>query len=79
MTPDTPKRFVVDANAAVTGRIKELVVAQKRTAVRVVQRLRVKRPDLFEMNFDGAGLIIDLQPEVVVSVTELVKSLGGVN
>lgn len=78
LTPDQPRRFVVDANATVTGRIKALVVAQKATKVRVVQRLRVKRPDLFEMNFDGAGLIIHFQPEVVVSVTELIKSVGGV-
>lgn len=75
---DNPKRFEVDADDPVTARIKELVVAQKKTEVRVVQRLRVRRPDLFEMNFDGGGLTIDLQPEVLVSVTEVVKELGGV-
>ncbi|GEM_PF-6306532 len=79
VNPDNPRRFEVDANDPVTARVKELVVAKKSTKVRVVQRMRVKRPDLFEMNFNGGGLFIDLQPEVVVSVTELVKSLGGVN
>ena len=75
---DNPKRFEVDANHPVTARIKELVVDKKTTKVRVVQRLRVRRPDLFEMNFDGGGLTIDLQPEVLVSVTEVVKELDGV-
>ena len=74
-----PKRFEVDANHPVTARIKQLVVDKKTTKVRVVQRLRVRRPDLFEMNFDGGGLIIDLQPEVLVSVSEVIKELGGVN
>ena len=74
----SPKRFEVDGDDPVTARIKELVVAKKKTEVRVVQRLFVRRPDLFEMNFDGGGLIIDLQPEVLVSVTEVIKELGGV-
>lgn len=79
ISPGNPKRFEVDANHPVTARIKQLVIEKKDTKVRVVQRMRVKRPDLFEMNFDGGGLFIDLQPEVLVSVTEVVKELGGVN
>ena len=51
-------------------------VEGKATSLRLVQRIRINRPDLYELRFDGAGVFVDVQPELVVSVLQLVKNLG---
>lgn len=77
ISPQTPQRFELDGRSKLMRDIKETLVAGDRTALRLVQRIRVKRPDLYELRFDGAGMAVDAQPEMVVSVLQLVKNLGA--
>ncbi|MCO4763023.1 MAG: hypothetical protein KC502_16015 [Myxococcales bacterium] len=74
----TPKgeRYEIDPSSALLKSIKQTVVKGESTSLRLVQRIRVERPDLYDLRFDGAGFSIDVQPEVVVSVLQLIKNLG---
>ncbi len=77
ISPETPQRFEIDPQSALLKQIKLTVVDGKRTALRLVQRIRVDKPELYELRFDGAGVAVDVQPEVIVSVLQLVKNLGA--
>ena len=77
ISPKTPQRFEIAPQSALLKQIKQTVVAGERTALRLVQRIRVDRPELYELRFDGAGVAVDVQPEVIVSVLQLVKNLGA--
>ena len=65
-------RFEVDPASAFIASIKQRVIDGKSTRFRIILRLRVLKPDLYEMRFDGAGVELDAQPEVVVSLLEAV-------
>ncbi len=75
ITPTTPQRFEIDPNVPYTLKLKEGLVEGKPSALRLVTRLSIARPDLYVLRFDGAGIEVDLQPEVVLSVLQLVKNL----
>lgn len=76
ISKETPQRFEINPQSDLLRKVKLTVVDGKRTALRLVQRIRVDRPDLYELRFDGAGVSVDVQPEVIVSVLQLVKNLG---
>ena len=65
-------RFEVDPRSEFITNIKARVVSGKATSFRIIPRVRVAKPDLYEMRFDGAGIELDVQPEVVVSVLDVV-------
>ncbi len=65
-------RFEVDPASEFIASIKQRVINGEATRFRIILRLRVLKPDLYEMRFDGAGVEIDAQPEVVVSVLDVV-------
>ncbi len=65
-------RFEVDPRSEFITNIKARVVSGKATSFRIIPRVRVAKPDLYEMRFDGAGIELDVQPEVVVSVLDAV-------
>ena len=65
-------RFEVDPRSEFISSIKARVVSGKATSFRIIPRVRVAKPDLYEMRFDGAGIELDVQPEVVVSVLDAV-------
>lgn len=73
--PDAPQRFEIDPNVPVTQDLKDKFVAGEASSLRLVNRIRIRRPDLYELRFDGAGISIDVQPEVVLSVLQLIKNL----
>ncbi len=75
ITPKTPQRFEIDPNVPYTLRLKESLVEGKPSALRLVTRLSIARPDLYVLRFDGAGIEVDLQPEVILSVLQLIKNL----
>ena len=65
-------RFEVDPSSEFIASIKKRVISGEATSFRIILRLRVLKPDLYEMRFDGAGIELDAQPEVVVSVLDVV-------
>lgn len=73
--PGKPQRFEIDPNVPVTQALKDQLVAGEASSLRLVNRIRVRRPDLYELRFDGAGIAFDVQPEVVLSVLQLIKNL----
>ncbi len=75
ITPDDPQRFEIDPNVPVTQDLKDKLVAGEASSLRLVNRIRIRRPDLYELRFDGAGIRFDVQPEVVLSVLQLIKNL----
>ncbi len=76
ISKETPRRFEIDPQSDLLKKIKATVVKGEPTSLRLVQRIKIDRPDLYELRFDGAGIAVDVQPEVVVSVLQLVKNLG---
>lgn len=65
-------RFEVDPASNFIASIKKRVVDGVATRFRIILRMRVLKPDLFEMRFEGAGVELDAQPEVVVSLLEAI-------
>ncbi len=65
-------RFEVDPSSEFIASIKRRVISGEATRFRLILRLRVLKPSLYEMRFDGAGVELDVQPEVVVSVLEAI-------
>ena len=72
----TPRRFEIDPQSDLLKKLGKNIVDGESTRIRLVQRLRIKRPDLYDLRFEGAGVFVDVQPELVVSVLQLVKKLG---
>jgi hypothetical protein len=75
IVPEKPQRFEIDPNVPFTLALKDTFVAGEPSSMRLVNRLRITRPDLYELRFDGAGINFDVQPEVVLSVLQLLKNL----
>ncbi len=73
--PGNPQRFEIDPNVPFTLALKDNFVAGLPSSMRLVNRIRITRPDLYELRFDGAGISFDVQPEVVLSVLQLLKNL----
>lgn len=70
--PKRGKRFEVDPASEFIASIKRRVINGEETRFRIILRIRVQKPDLYLMRFDGAGVELDVQPEVVVSVLDVV-------
>jgi hypothetical protein len=73
--PTHPQRFEIDPTVPFSQRLKDTLVQGKPASLRLVMRLSIARPDLYELRFDGAGVEVDVQPEVVLSVLQLIKNL----
>ena len=72
--PDTPQRFDVDGASLFTQKLKAAILAGQTADVTVIQRMRVRQPDLYEVQFDGARVEILMQPEFVISALEAATS-----
>ncbi len=75
ISEETPQRFEIPADSAVLAKLKNEVLGGVRTSFRIGVRARVAQPDLYDLKFDGAGVRFVVQPEVVISALEIVKSL----
>jgi hypothetical protein len=75
IAPDSPQRFELAMDTPVALALKDQLVAGEPSSLRLVNRIRIARPDLYELRFDGAGIRFDVQPEIVLSLLQLVKSL----
>ncbi len=73
--PGRPQRFEIDPTVPFSERLKDTLVAGNPASLRLVTRMSIARPDLYELRFDGAGVEVDVQPEVVLSVLQLIKNL----
>lgn len=73
--PAHPQRFEIDPTVPFSTRLKDTLVQGKPATLRLVTRLSIARPDLYALRFDGAGIEVDVQPEVVLSVLQLIKNL----
>ncbi|MDP6943351.1 MAG: hypothetical protein QF464_04310, partial [Myxococcota bacterium] len=74
ITPETPQRFDVDSSTDFTQNLKASILAGQPVDIEVILSMSIAQPDLYEVGIDGAGLDIDIQPEIIVSVIEVVKS-----
>jgi hypothetical protein len=74
ISAETPQRFDVDSASAFTQKLKGAILGGQTADITVVQRMRVAQPDLYEIQFDGARVIILMQPEFVVSALEAATS-----
>lgn len=67
------QRFDIDSASTFTQTLKASILAGKTVDIRVILAMRIAQGDLYEVGIDGAGLDIDLQPEIIVSVLEVLK------
>lgn len=72
--PETPQRFDVDVDSPFTTSLKENILAGEAVSIIVSQGMRVPQYNLYDVQIAGAGLNVQIQPEIVVSVVEVVKS-----
>jgi len=73
ITPETPQRFDVESESAFTQNLKAAILAGQTVDIRVILSMSIAQEDLYEVGIDGAGLDIDIQPEIIVSVVEVIK------
>lgn len=74
ISAETPQRFDIDSRAPFTRKLKEGLIAAQPLEATLVLRVSIDQPDLYDMVIDGTGLAVDVQPEFVLSVLEVVKS-----
>ncbi len=74
ISPETPQRFDVDVESEFTRHLKDGILAGEAVAITVSQGMRVPQYNLYDVKITGAGLELKIQPEIVVSVVEVVKS-----
>jgi hypothetical protein len=75
ITPETPQRFDVGSASTFTTKLKASILAGQETSAWVIVRMQVPQYNLYEVMFDGAGVDMDIQPEFVISVIEVVKDM----
>jgi hypothetical protein len=66
-------RFDVDSNSVFTKSLKEAVVKGEEFSARITVHFRVPQENLYEMQIEGGGVRMNMQPEVVISAFEVVK------
>ncbi len=71
ITHETPQRFDIDGEAEFTERLKTSILAGEPTTVTLRQRMRVPREHLYDLRLDGAGTLIEMQPELVISIIDV--------
>ena len=71
--PTAVQRFDVDSESPFTAWLKENVVQGNLVDVNVKLRMRIPQDKLYDVMIDGAGVDLWLQPEIKVSVLEVVK------
>lgn len=74
ITPETPQRFDVDSTSEFTRSLKEQIIGGAATSINLIQRMRVPQENLYDLTLDGAGVIVDLQPEIVISALDVAKA-----
>ncbi len=74
ISPETPQRFEIDNDAAFTKKLKESIFAGEPTSVNLFLDLSIPRASLYDMQIGDAGVVFEVQPEVVISVIEVAKS-----
>ncbi len=72
--PDTPRRFDIDSRSDFSTQLKRKLLAGEESAVTMVQRFKVPRENMYSLQVDGAGLAIDMQPELVINVLDVAQS-----
>ena len=73
ISEETPQRFDVDSENAFTAWLKDNVVQGNLVDINVRLRMRIPQEKLYDVMIDGAGVDLWLQPEIVISVLEVVK------
>ena len=74
ISPETPQRFEIDNDAAFTKKLKESILAGRPTSVNLFLNMSIPRASLYDMQIGNAGVVFEVQPEVVISVIEVAKS-----
>ncbi len=70
----TPQRFDVDERSEFTANFKRSIIAGQTLLVTLTQRMKVARPDLYDLRLKGAGTRIKMQPELVINVIDVAAS-----
>lgn len=74
ISEDTPQRFDIDGRSDFTKTFKRSIIAGQPISVTLTQRMRVPRPDLYQLRLRGAGTKIVMQPELVINVIDVAAS-----
>ncbi len=72
--PETPRRFDLDRRSPLTKRLKEAVLSGDAVRLGLHLEVRVPSPSLYQMRLRPAGVLIDVQPELVISVLDVASS-----
>ena len=70
---DPAARFDVDSNSVFTQSLKAAIVQGQEFSARATVRFRVPQENLYEMQIEGGGVRMNMQPEVVISAFKVAK------
>jgi len=73
ISEETPQRFDVESKSQFTKDLKDDILEGLTVSIKVILTLAIAQEDLYEVGFDGAGLDIQIQPELIISVVEVIK------
>jgi hypothetical protein len=74
ISPYTPQRYDLASDSDIITEIKKNITNKKGASISLVQRLHIEQEHLYEVSFQGGGLYVSVQPEVVISALEIAKS-----
>ena len=72
--PDSPQRFALDDRSPITQGLKQAIVDGQAVHLTVVVQAHVPQWALYPIELSRAGLRVDMQPEIVISVVEAATS-----
>lgn len=73
ITPDTPQRFELPPDAALTRELKQNVLAAEPFELTLVNHFEIPRSALYGIVIAETQLALDIQPEFVISVLQAVE------
>jgi hypothetical protein len=74
ISPYTPQRYDLASDSDIINEIKTNITQKKAASVSLIQRLHIGQEHLYDVTFQGGGLAVEVQPEVVISGLEVATS-----
>ena len=74
ISPYTPQRYDLASDSDIITEIKTNITQKKEASISLIQRLHIEQENLYDVTFQGGGLAVEVQPEVVISGLEVATS-----
>ena len=74
ISPYSPQRYDLASDSDIITEIKTNITQKKEASISLIQRLHIEQEHLYDVTFQGGGLAVEVQPEVVISGLEVATS-----